>query len=141
MANFERYGTRDLIFSSWHRLLDHRFNYIDLDCVEYCNRCNQPLALIELGQDVGQQDKATTITVNLAKMASLPAYLVLYKIVTNKITDFRVQQRYPYQTTWQHWTAEQYINFLYELRDNHYCYQLSGGMSRNTVQILSKINS
>lgn len=76
----ERYGERDLCFSGWHRYqLNKSLTMTDLDCVEYCQRCNKPLALIELAYDVGQDKKWTRPIQELAKMAELPAYLVFYK--------------------------------------------------------------
>ena len=64
MSLKERYGKRDLTYSSWHRpesisrFLEKRYAYnldfIDLDAIEYCHFCKEPLALIELAQDVGQ---------------------------------------------------------------------------------------
>jgi hypothetical protein len=54
---------------------------IDLDAalyVEYDDSSKEPLALIETARDVGQGYKAATVTRNLAKLAGLPSYCVLY---------------------------------------------------------------
>ena len=79
MSMEERYGSRDLTYSAWHRTLDPSLHYIDLDAIEYCAQCKEPLALLELAQDVGQGWKATTVLRKLARKARLPAYLVFWK--------------------------------------------------------------
>ena len=80
MTRFERTGRRDLTYSSWHRGIEpytqSNLPYVDLDAVEYCRKCDEPLALVELAQDVGQEFKATTVMRKLAAKAGLPAYLV-----------------------------------------------------------------
>ena len=76
----ERYGERDLCFSGWHRYQTNRFFPMrDLDCIEYCFRCDKPLALIEIACDVGQNEKWVKPMRELAKMAGLPAYIVFYQ--------------------------------------------------------------
>ena len=80
MSRLERYGTRDLTFSNWHRSLSDDATCIDIDFCEYCSKCRKPLALIELARDVGQAYKPTTVLANLAKQAGIPAYLILYSL-------------------------------------------------------------
>jgi len=75
----ERYGTRDLAFSAYHRTLPADWGMIDIDGCLYCRRCNAVLALIETAQDVGQKTKATTITCALSGRAGIPTYLIFYK--------------------------------------------------------------
>jgi hypothetical protein len=76
----ERYGERDLCFSGWHRYqLNEFLKMRDLDCIEYCHRCDKPLALIEAACDVGQNRKWVKPMQELAKMAGLPAYVVFYQ--------------------------------------------------------------
>jgi len=67
----ERFGTRDLTYSGWHRTDStkryigrekaYELSYIDIDAVEYCRICCQPLLLIELARDVGQKHKNHTV--------------------------------------------------------------------------------
>lgn len=126
MMNRERYGTRDLTYSRWHREQGNHLTYVDIDSVEYCRMCKQPLALIETGQDVGQSYKCMTVTRNLARMSHLPAYLVLYqKDESGKIVSFRRWQTEPHDEVSDEvvLTPEQYRNFLCELRRDHLCYQ------------------
>lgn len=79
MSDDERYGTRDLTYSRWHRYAMSRdAAMIDLDDVEYCRRCRMPLALIEVGRDVGQEYKNSAVTREIARLLNVPALVVLY---------------------------------------------------------------
>ena len=113
----ERYGTRDLSYSAWHRAASIRryvgwehaqlLNMVDTDCVlflEYHQQTKEPLALIEAAIDVGQDRKPATAIAQLAKRARIPAYLVLYKrsIEPNPadprmpdVSGFRIKRLYP----------------------------------------------
>lgn len=117
MSQEERYGTRDRSYSAWHRRLSTRryigiekaqlLAMIDLDAslyVEYDDGTKEPLALIETAQDVGQPYKTATVTTNLAKMANLPCFVVLYTLAPHQnpadgewrdIASFRVKRLYP----------------------------------------------
>jgi hypothetical protein len=91
MSRQERYGTRDLRFSAWHRSLEGDLDWIDLDYCGFCHGCKRPLFLMELAQDVGQEFKPTTVTRNLARMADIPALLVFYTANGSGMERFRVQ--------------------------------------------------
>ncbi|MBU0599041.1 hypothetical protein KKF61_08730 [Patescibacteria group bacterium] len=123
MSRKERYGTRDLTYSAWHRLLDDSLTYIDIDDVEYCQRCRQSLALIETAQDVGQPFKATIVTRRLAQRAQVPAFLVFYRKADMGLIDqFRIRQIYPtYSQQDQIIAPPDYAALLMKLRTNHHC--------------------
>jgi hypothetical protein len=79
--NVERFGTRDLSYSAWHRT-NPGLGMVDVDHVEMCRSCQEPLALIETAIDVGQDifGKKAYVTINLARKAGLPVFVVLYKL-------------------------------------------------------------
>jgi len=52
---------------------------IDLDYIEFCAGCKDPILLGEVVADVGQQHKATTILARLAEMAGIPALRIFLK--------------------------------------------------------------
>lgn len=52
---------------------------IDVDYLEVCKYCKEPLFLAEVARDVGQDFKATTIIRRLAARANLPAFLIFCK--------------------------------------------------------------
>lgn len=117
MSRQERYGTRDQTYSRWHRALadgrhGRQLSYIDLDGIEYCDRCGSLLALIEAAWDVGQRHKATTVLAKLAVKAGIPAYCVMYEKAQDgqSIVMFRVRRVYPdptrlYSLTPAQWEA------------------------------------
>jgi len=113
----ERYGTRDLSYSGWHRAASIQryvgweraqlLSMVDADCVlflEYHHANKEPLALIEAAVDVGQDYKPATAIKLLAKRARIPAYLVLYERAAQRnpadprcqdVSGFRVRRLWP----------------------------------------------
>ena len=135
MSRYERYETRDLTFSRWHRYaLNDRVTAIDLDMVEYCRRCRMPLALIETARDVGQGRKTTAVMNEVARLLNVVAWCVLYT-PTDKpcrcngrfridgcvhgISVMRVRQAYPNDDRFQPWRPAEFAAHLTLLHDNH----------------------
>lgn len=89
MSQRRRYG-EDLTYAEAHRnalpelygRVGHRLDMADRDWTEFCHWCKQPLALIELVRDVGQDlnDKATTVTRQLAERAMIRACLAGWRV-------------------------------------------------------------
>lgn len=130
MSQAERTGVRDLTYSRWHRVDSigalvgygpaHRLGMIDVDCVEYCRRCNQPLALVETARDVGQARKATVVLACLAQAAGVPAYTLLYRVDDDRIVSFRAQ-RADVPSDWVEFTPVEWACVLVSMRDAHLC--------------------
>ena len=132
MSDTERLGWRDLAYSAWHRPAStSRFlgleratqlGMIDLDDVEYCRRCSEPLALIETAFDVGHGLKATTVMRRLARRCQLPAVLALYaKDGADDISGFRVRSVEPAGTRLVPVTPAAFAEGLWRLRQRHSC--------------------
>lgn len=122
MSLKERYGTRDLTYSTWHRTLPNHISYIDIDCCEYCNFCKAPLALIETAIDVGQAFKATTIMKRLAVKMGIEAWIVLYKLDGDKkIAAFNVKQIHPEYTQFIKMDVQSWGKKLIDLHDHCSC--------------------
>jgi hypothetical protein len=83
-------------YSRWHRnALPSHCTMIDIDGVDYCQQCREPLVLIEATRDIGAF-KPTTVLCKLAKRADLRAWLIYYTISQDDtIASFRVQQVHP----------------------------------------------
>ena len=82
-------------YSKWHRQFEG-IAMIDIDSVECCPICYQPLAFIELAKDVGQTFKAYTLTKKVAERFDVPGFVVLYKTNdVNTIIQFRVKRIAP----------------------------------------------
>ena len=83
-------------YSEWHRNLDNKLGYIDIDSVGICLKCKTPLYLAETTFDVGQPFKATTTTEALARLAGLPSFLIFYKVNDKReVIAFRIKQLTP----------------------------------------------
>lgn len=140
MSQEEIYNTRDRAYSAWHRRLStSRFvgiekaqllAMIDLDAsvyIEYDDGTKEPLALIETAQDVGQTYKTATVTLNLAKRANLPCYIVLYQLSEKRnpfdgkwmdIKQFRIKRLHPqYEHNWRTMDPKEWALNLIKLRD------------------------
>lgn len=117
----EKYGTRDLTYSGWHRTLPLRASYIDIDGVEYCGRCRQPLLLVETAQDVGQTYKSAKVTAALGEMANVPVVCVLYTIAGPGLIGptVRVREVAPYAGEFQTITREAWAAELVAVHDRH----------------------
>ena len=141
MSQEERYGTRDEVYSAWHRRKStQRFvgieaaqllAMIDLDAslyVEYDDETKMPVAFIETARDVGQDHKSATVTKNLAKFYSHPisAYVLLYDVAdyanpevphVNDIAGFRVKRLWPHpESEWTHLTPLAWAEKLLRVR-------------------------
>jgi hypothetical protein len=137
MSRFERYGTRDLTYSNWHRqFCPDRATMIDVDGLEYCRRCRSPLALIETAQDVRQAFKPVAALEQLSLAANVPAFCVLYIADAGKCTPdgrgrcrkvgcahgiaaFRVRRIRPNPTDFQEWTPKAFADYLTRVHDAH----------------------
>lgn len=134
MSRDERYGQRDLTFSRWHRYaLPDRVTAIDLDMIEYCQRCRMPLCLIETARDVGQESKSTTVMRELAQAANVVAVCVLYtpsgecRCLRNRkapgchhgIEEIRFRRVYPIEEPFERQQAWELAAWLTLLHDNH----------------------
>jgi len=123
MSRRERYGTRDLAFSRWHRAIPRDdLTWIDIDHCAYCDDCKEPLYLMELARDVGQAFKATTVTRRLAQRLAIPALLVLYSAdEQEQITGFRIQRVAPNFTEMASVEPQVLIDWIHKTRAEHVC--------------------
>lgn len=134
-------GQRDLTYSQWHRWTSiaryvgtpdaaKRLTLIDLDaCVWIEADCDtkHPLALIETARDTGKF-KPGTILCNLARLADIPAFVVLYRVSETArnpfaadypdIVGFRIRRLYPtLEGAFREYTCREYAVWLQQLRD------------------------
>jgi hypothetical protein len=132
VSQSERYGTRDLTYSAWHRcnstgrfvgLRDAKLlTMIDADVilyVEYDDATKEPLVLIEEARDVEQAWKPASVTQNLARKAALPAFTVLWTPSQEQqnpaapgypdIAGFRIKRIWPSpESSWSTLTPQQW---------------------------------
>lgn len=146
MSLHERYGQRDLTYSAWHRPASIgrylpteealRLTYVDIDAVEVCDGCYEPLALLELARDVGQAHKPTTIMARLAQRANIPAGLVFYLPAADgsDIIRFRVRASAPQPGREHVMAPAAYARWLQSLRRRHECPAVRGPVRRPPSQ-------
>lgn len=78
MSRHERWESRDRTYSIWHRYACADYSVmIDVDGLDYCQRCRMPLLLVEAARDCGQE-KPTIVLEKLAAAANVTAWCVLW---------------------------------------------------------------
>lgn len=135
----ERYDTRDRSYGVWHRVksiarfLEPRqaasLTMADLDSVvftEYNYPDKVPLCLVEVALDIGQE-KPTGVIQNLARLADLPAFVVLYTPASrpnpfnlnwSDIDSFRVRRVWPKpEAAWRQLSPAEWAQGLVRIRD------------------------
>ena len=139
MAQKEIYGNRDgeRAYSAFHRTASarrfipyedaYRLATINLDrafWIECHDGTFVPIALVETAVDVGQDRKPTTATENLARLAGIFGFLVLYTVgeridvVTGEpeILQFRVKMLWPHKGEFKVCAPKEYFEGLLRLR-------------------------
>ena len=105
-------------YSDWHRKYDG-IGYIDVDSVECCMYCYEPLAIIETCYDKGQEWKATTLSKIIAERLNIPCFLVFYKELTPSSLTFRIKRIKSRKTEFQLMSEDQWVIILRSLHDHH----------------------
>lgn len=139
MSQEERFGTRGLEYSAWHRVRSiaryvgleaaQSLTMIDQDVTLYLeldSSTREPLALVEVATDVGQRDKPASTTAKLAARCNLPAYCVLLRLSSCAnpadkrqldIDSFRVRRIWPApEHQWRTLTPAEWAQGLLQIR-------------------------
>ena len=108
-------------YSEWHRSLNNKLGYIDIDQVQICLKCKLPLFLAETTFDVGQPWKATTTTEALARLAGLPSFLIFYKVNEKReVIAFRIKQLTPTKDQKEvYLTPDAWVQAMELIQDRH----------------------
>ena len=109
-------------YNDWHRKYDG-IAMIDVDSVEVCPDCYEPLAILETCYDKGQKYKATTLANIVASRLNIPLFLVFYKKLTQTSLTFRIKRITTSQTEFELMNEDQWLSILLDLQRNHrnYC--------------------
>lgn len=138
-TNVERTFSRDLTYSQWHRTFEG-LAFVDIDQVEICKACKEPLCFVELARDVGQNifEKNATVTARIASRLGLRAYTLLHKLDSaGKIVSFRVIELTPKRSDLQEvlkpaqWAL--HLRRLHERHERDACIRRPGA-AREVVQ-------
>ena len=85
----ERSFWRDLTYHLFHRtesakrfmadeMMAYTLKMCDIDCLEYCHYCREPVALIDVKGCAYRKGVYTEPMVRLARRANIPAFVVFY---------------------------------------------------------------
>jgi hypothetical protein len=110
-------------YNDWHRARKEKIAMIDIDSVEVCPDCYEPLAILETCYDKGQKYKATTLANIVASRLNIPLFLVFYKKLTQTSLTFRIKRITTSQTEFELMNEDQWLSILLDLQRNHrnYC--------------------
>jgi len=105
-------------YNDWHRKYEG-IAMIDVDSVECCQYCFEPLAIIETCYDKGQKFKATTLSKIIAERLNIPCFLVFYKESTPGSLTFRIKRIRSSKTEFRLMNEDQWVSILRSLHDHH----------------------
>jgi hypothetical protein len=118
----------DIYMDFWHRspslqrfLGTHRArqtSMIDLDSVEYCWLCYTPLVMLEMKR-AEEGARIGAVTAELAKMAGIEAYLVVYQQHGDDILWFEVEPWHPRSDVVSRKDPVEYARWLWHFRERH----------------------
>ena len=106
-------------YNDWHRKYDG-IAMIDIDSVECCQHCYEPLAIIETCYDKGQKYKSTTLSKIIAKRLNIPCWLVFYKESTQGTLTFKIKRVRSSKTEFELMTELEWYQVLRSLHDHHH---------------------
>ena len=112
------YAFSNGVYNDWHRKYDG-IAMIDIDSVECCQHCYEPLAIIETCYDKGQKFKATTLSKIIAERLNIPCFLVFYKESTPGSLTFRIKRITGSKTEFQLLNEHEWVKILRSLHDHH----------------------
>ena len=105
-------------YSDFHRKYDG-IAYIDVDSVECCMYCYEPLAIIETCYDKGQTWKATTLSKIIASRLNIPCFLVFYKELDQTSLTFRIKRIRSSKEEFQLMNENEWVEILRSLHNHH----------------------
>ena len=106
------------VYNDWHRKYDN-IAMIDIDSIECCPDCYEPLAILETCYDKGQKYKATTLVNIVASRLNIPCFLVFYKNLTPTTLTFRIKRITSSETEFEVMNEQQWVSILLALQANH----------------------
>jgi len=113
------YAFSNGVYNDWHRKYDG-IAMIDIDSVECCQHCNEPLAIIETCYDKNQKYKSVTLSKIIAKRLNIPCWLVFYKELTPSSLTFRIKRIRSSKTEFELMTELEWYQVLRSLHDHHH---------------------
>ena len=113
-------------YSNWHRMQHNCLGFSDIDQVSTCNACLKPLFLAETCFDNNQGwNKPHKVTKQLAEMAGIPAFIVWYKLIKDKMVYVHIKKIAPdykngYSSKPIKLTPDEWLQFIEHKEVEHY---------------------
>ena len=104
-------------YNDWHRQYKGLAG-IDIDFIEVCPLCYEPLAVKETCYDKQQVFKATTVTKRVAKALRVPGFLVFYKPMGDDMR-FTIKRITEPVSEIYDMTSDEWLAYLYDLHKEH----------------------
>ncbi len=115
----QTYAFSNGVYNDWHRARKEKIAMIDIDSIECCPKCYEPLAIIETCYDKNQKYKATTLSKIVASRLNIPCFLVFYKNLTPGSLTFRIKRIRASQTSFNIMSEFEWVSILLDLQSNH----------------------
>ena len=112
------YAFSNGVYNDWHRKHEG-IAMIDVDSVECCAYCNEPLAIIETCYDKNQKYKSVTLSKIIAKRLNIPCFLVFYKELDQHTLTFRIKRVRSSKTELKRMNEDEWLSILRSLHDHH----------------------
>tara|TARA_Y100001970_G_scaffold292965_1_gene436887 strand:+ start:5496 stop:5879 length:384 start_codon:yes stop_codon:yes gene_type:complete len=112
------YAFSNGLYNDWHRKYDHLAG-IDIDFIEVCPNCYEPLAILETCYDKGQKYKATTLVKTLSDRLRVPSFLVFYKNIGQGSLAFRIKRLHLPNSDYEIMSEDEWVNELYDIQYQH----------------------
>ena len=105
-------------YNDWHRKYDN-IAMIDIDSIECCPHCYEPLAILETCYDKGQKYKGTTLLKTLASRLQIPSFLVFYKNMGQGSLAFRIKRLWLSNAEFELMNEDEWVRELHQLQHQH----------------------
>ena len=112
------YAFSNGVYNDWHRQYQGLAG-IDVDFIEGCPDCYEPLAILETCYDKGQKYKATTLVKTLSDRLRVPSFLVFYKKVGQGSLAFRIKRLHVPNADYEYMNEDEWVRELYQLQEDH----------------------
>ena len=118
MARYWYSNLKQNEYSKWHRQYEG-IAMIDVDGIEVCPQCYEPLAIKETCKEMGQKYKATTLVKTLSDRLRVPSFLVFYKKVGQGSLAFRIKRLHVPNADYEYMNEDEWVRELYQLQEDH----------------------
>ena len=118
MARYWYSNLKQNEYSKWHRQYEG-IAMIDVDGIEVCPQCYEPLAIKETCKEMGQKYKATTLVKTLSDRLRIPAFLIFTQDIGQGSLAFRIKRLHIPNADYEYMNEDEWVRELYQLQEDH----------------------